>query len=115
MPIHSLLVKHHVSAVFHGHDHFFAKQSLDGIVYLMVPQPGHPGFDRTPDAAEYGYLQGDFLPSAGHVRVTVSTDKTVVAYIRAYLPPSETAHRKNGEIGYSFEIPLSTSSPPRMR
>ncbi len=39
MPIHDLLVKHGVSIVFHGHDHLFIKQDLDGIVYQEVPQP----------------------------------------------------------------------------
>ncbi|HMV46563.1 MAG TPA: hypothetical protein PLD20_05060 [Blastocatellia bacterium] len=42
LPIHQLLVKHKVSAVFHGHDHLFAKEELDGIVYQEVSQPGHP-------------------------------------------------------------------------
>ncbi len=62
MPIHQLLVKHKVSVVFHGHDHFFARQELDDIIYLLVPQPGHPGFDRLRNADAYGYIRGDFLP-----------------------------------------------------
>ena len=28
--------------VFHGHDHLFVKEELDGIIYQDVPQPGHP-------------------------------------------------------------------------
>ncbi|MEI6234136.1 MAG: metallophosphoesterase [Planctomycetota bacterium] len=93
MPIHQLLLKHKVNVVFHGHDHFFAKQDLDGITYLMVPQPGHPGFDRLRNADEYGYKTGDFLPPSGHIRVTVSGDKTLVEYIKA------------SKIAYSFSIP----------
>ncbi len=104
MPIHQLLVKHRVSVVFHGHDHFFAKQELDDIVYLMVPQPGHPGFDRLRNAEEYGYVRGDFLPPSGHVRVTVSPDEAVVEYVRAYLSQSETPQRKNSQIGYTFTV-----------
>ncbi len=42
LPIHQLLVKTGVSVVFHGHDHLFAKEELDGIIYQEVPQPGHP-------------------------------------------------------------------------
>jgi hypothetical protein len=42
MPIHQLLVRNKVAAVFHGHDHLFAKQDLDGIVYQEVPQPSSP-------------------------------------------------------------------------
>ena len=104
MPIHQLLVKHKVAAVFHGHDHFFARQELDDIAYVMVPQPGHAGFDRLRNVDEYGYIRGDFLPPSGHVRVSVSADRATVAYVRAYLPQVETAQRKNGEVSYTFNI-----------
>lgn len=104
MPIHQLLVKHKVSAVLHGHDHFFAKQELDGIIYLMVPQPGHPGFDRLRNADEYGYIRGEFLPPSGHIRVTVSSEKAAVEYVRAYLPQSEMPERKNRQIACSLTI-----------
>ena len=104
MPIHRLLVKHKVSVVFHGHDHFYAKQELDDVVYLMVPQPGHSGMDQVRNADDYGYIRGEFLPPSGHIRVTVSAEKAVVDYVRAYLPQSETAMRKNGQIASSFTI-----------
>jgi hypothetical protein len=41
-PIHALLVRQGVSAVFHGHDHLYARQELDGIAYQEVPQPSAP-------------------------------------------------------------------------
>jgi hypothetical protein len=104
MPIHQLLVKHKVSAVLHGHDHFYASQELDGVAYLMVPQPGHPGYDRVRNADEYGYVRGDFLPPSGHVRVTVGPDQALVEYVRTYLPSAETPQRKNGQIGHSFTL-----------
>ncbi|MFO0936351.1 MAG: metallophosphoesterase family protein [Gemmataceae bacterium] len=104
MPIHQLLVKHKVSAVLHGHDHFFAKQELDGIIYLMVPQPGHPGFDRLKNTEEYGYFRGEFLPPSGHIRVKVSPEQATVDYVRTYLPQSESKDRKNGQVGNSFKI-----------
>ena len=47
-PIHQLLVQHRVTAVFHGHDHLYVKQDLDGIVYQEVPQPGTPGGKQHP-------------------------------------------------------------------
>ena len=103
-PIHQLLVKHKVSAVFHGHDHFFAKQELDSIQYIMVPQPGQAGFDRLRNVEEYGYIRGTFLPPSGHIRVTVSSDKSRVEYVRSYLPQVETGSRKNGDIGNSFLV-----------
>ena len=82
-PIHQLLIENKVSIVFHGHDHFYAKQELDGIVYQEVPQPGYPGNGRPPrSAAEYGYRSGTILGSPGHLRVTVSGPTATVAYIQ---------------------------------
>lgn len=104
MPIHQLLVKHKVSAVFHGHDHFYAHQELDDVKYVMVPQPGHPGGDRLRNADEYGYVRGDFLPPAGHLRVLVTAEKATVEYVRSLLPAAETPQRKNGEVGHAFTI-----------
>ncbi len=81
MPIHRLLVKHHVNAVFHGHDHLYVKQELDGIVYQDCPQPGDPR-GGTRSAAEYGYKSGLILGSSGYLRVTVSGEQAKVEYVR---------------------------------
>lgn len=43
MPIHDLLLKCGVNVMFHGHDHFYAKQEKDGIIYQLVLQPRTPG------------------------------------------------------------------------
>lgn len=83
-PIHELLVRNGVSIVFHGHDHFFARQELDGIIYQAVPQPGHPKGSTQP-AADYGYTSGMILSGSGHLRVTVSGDRTTVDYVKADL------------------------------
>jgi predicted phosphodiesterase len=81
MPIHQLLVKNHVNIVFHGHDHLYAKEDLNGIVHQEVPQPGDPrGGTRT--AEEYGYKSGTIIGSSGHLRVLVSSGKTKVEYVR---------------------------------
>jgi len=104
MPIHDLLVKNHVSIVFHGHDHLFAKQDLDGIVYQEVPQPGYPRHDNTRSAGEYGYRDGVILGSSGHVRVRVGGDKVTVDYVRAFLPADESAGRRNAAIDFSYEV-----------
>jgi hypothetical protein len=81
MPIHTLLVTNHVSAVFHGHDHFYAKQDFDGIVYQEVPQPGDPR-GNTRSAAEYDYKSGAILASSGYLRITVSVDSAKVEYVK---------------------------------
>ena len=83
-PIHPLLVQNKVSAVFHGHDHFYAKQYLDGIVYQEVPQPGYEGNGKPPrSAAEYGYVSGTILGTSGHLRVSVSPEKASVDYVKS--------------------------------
>jgi len=81
MPIHQLLVQHKVSAVFHGHDHLYAKQDLDGIVYQEVPQPGDPK-GSTRSSAEYGYKSGVILGSSGYLRVSVDADSAKVEYLK---------------------------------
>jgi hypothetical protein len=96
-PIHQLLVQNKVSVVLHGHDHFYAKQELDGIVYQEVPPPGSPGNGKPPrSAAEYGYRTGTILGSPGHLRVTVTPDKTLGNYIR----PAE----RGAEIAPAYKI-----------
>ena len=98
MPIHALLLTNHVNIVFHGHDHFYAKQDLDSIVYQEVPQPGNPGNGRPPrSAAEYGYRSGTIMGGSGHLCVTVTPARTLVKYIRSSDSGAETA--------YTYETP----------
>ena len=103
-PIHQLLVENHVTAVFHGHDHLFVKQELDGIVYQECPQPASARANGTDSAAQYGYLSGEILGSPGHIRVTVGPDKVTVDYVRSYLPPDEKSGQMNGQVDYSYNI-----------
>ena len=83
LPIHQLLLSNHVTAVFKAHDNFYARQELDGILYIMVPQPSFAGNDRIRDLENYGYKQGTFLGNSGHVRVSVSPEKVVVDYVKS--------------------------------
>jgi predicted phosphodiesterase len=92
-PVHELLVKNHVSVVFHGHDHLFAKQDLDGIVYQEVPQPGSDMNLRNGRSAEYGYTHGTILGGGGYMRVSVSADSAKVEYIQT-----------NGGVAFSYTV-----------
>ena len=105
LPIHQLMVKNKVNIFFHGHDHFYAKQEKDGIIYQLVPQPGYPGNKSTENASDYGYVTGTFLPSSGFLKVTVSDSKVKVDYIKALLPSMESQSNQNGMIVYSYSIP----------
>jgi PKD repeat protein len=113
MPIHQLLVRYGVTAVFHGHDHLYAKQELDGVVYQAVPQPSAKNFSNGPNlAAEYHYAAGTIRSSSGHVRVTVSPDRVIAHYVRAWLPANETAQRKNGQVDDTWSVVASSPSNP---
>ncbi|MBK9378272.1 MAG: hypothetical protein IPM86_08535 [Saprospiraceae bacterium] len=61
-PIKELLAENKVTIFFHGHDHFFAKQDKDCLIYQLVPQPSLPNFNGPNQAAEYGYFQGKYCP-----------------------------------------------------
>ena len=104
-PIHQLLVQYGVSVVFHGHDHIYAKQELDGIVYQEVPQPSARNTSSGANiAASYHYVAGTILSSAGHLRVTVAANRVAAEYVRSWQPASETAKQKNREIADSWSI-----------
>ena len=103
-PIHELMVEHKVTIFFHGHDHFFAKQELDGVVYQLVPQPSHHNYKRAGQATDYGYTNGQVLPNSGHLRVHVSQTETTVDYVRAYLREHENKDRVNGTIDYTYTL-----------
>ena len=92
-PIHQILVQTGVSAVFHGHDHQYAYEMRDGVVYQSVPTSGwgdgQNGFNM--------YATGDgytirALPNTGHLRVTVAPDGTTVQYYRV----GQTSPTANG-------------------
>ena len=101
--IHYLLFENKVSIYFHGHDHLYAKQDKDGIVYQEVPQPSAKNLN-TITGTSYGYVNGILMPNRGYLYITVSPEKVQVDYIKTYLPTEENATRKNGEIAYSYSI-----------
>ncbi len=96
-PIHQLMDQYNVTIFFHGHDHFYAKQMLDDIVYQEVPMPaatdGYWGFaneqqsgsyvSQYPDPARILYYDGaEKYPDSGHLLVTVSpTTGVTVDYV----------------------------------
>ncbi len=94
VPVHQLMVENGVDAYFHGHDHIYAAEELDGILYIEVPKPDDAGYDWQPYG--YGYNE-DLYPDAdaiiqnsGHIRVTVTPDNATIEYVRSYLPGDGT-------------------------
>jgi hypothetical protein len=108
-PVHQLLVANHVTAFFHGHDHEYAHEQRDGVVYQEVPMAAD---------ATYGYGFQEYkadgvytlkvLPNSGHLRVTVDPINGVtVQYVRASLA---AAGGTNEAIADSYNIPAPTTS-----
>lgn len=96
MPIHDLLAKHHVSAVFHGHDHLYVHNQRDAVQYQCVPQPGNPP-SGTRSAAEYGYEDGKIMGSPGHVRVRVTPQAATVEFIRTVVDGASPRRGRDAE------------------
>ena len=96
------MVENDVTIFFHGHDHVFAKEDVDGMVYQECPQPTDPSY-----GLGFGTYQNNentvVVENSGHICVAVSTDQVTIDYIRAYINNSGT----NGEIGYSYTIATS--------
>jgi hypothetical protein len=101
LPIHQLMAKYAVTIFFQGHDHLFAKQERDGIVYQELPMPADQGYVTY---NEDRYATGTKLPNSGFLKVTVSPDQVQVDYVRCFLPKDETAQHKTGEIAHSYVI-----------
>lgn len=99
-PIHNLLVEHHVSAVFHGHDHVFVKQIRDNIIYQTLPQPGAERYGNISSAADYGYRSGIIMNAPGYLRVTLEKDSAKIDFIQSAI--SEL--HKNKMILHSYSI-----------
>jgi hypothetical protein len=99
LPIHQLMAKYGVTIFFHGHDHVFVRQELDGVVYQETPNPANPNY--TPSFQDQ-YRYGDFLPPSGHLRVTVSPANVKVDYLRAWMPKDVGPQHKQGELAFSY-------------
>jgi hypothetical protein len=104
-PIKQIFMENDVTIFFHGHDHFFAKQERDCLVYQECPQPSHPNYANANQADDYGYVEGLILPNSGHLRVQVAPEGVNVEYVRVYKPENESATRHNGDVSASYFIP----------
>jgi hypothetical protein len=112
IPIHDLLVKHGVTIFFQGHDHLYAREELDDVVYQTVPQPATSGGDPGRMAAEYGYRTGVVLGSPGHLEVTVGPDGVTVDYVHARTGDGDRSGYGNGDIVHTYTIPGPAGTGP---
>jgi len=101
LPIHQLMARTGVTIFFQGHDHLYARQELDGVIYQTCPCPADPTYTAFNRKA---YRSGDVVPNSGHLRVTVSPDEVKVEYVRAFLPKDEKSGQKNGTVARTYTV-----------
>ncbi len=102
LPIHQLMVKNGVTIFFQGHDHLFARQQLDGLIYQSLPSPANPHEDLRSFAS--AYRSGDVLSGIGRVRVTVAPEKVRVEYVRTQLAGDGGTPRSDGEVAFAYDV-----------
>lgn len=103
-PIHQLFKDNGVNIFFQGHDHVFAREVMDGVVYQAVPMPSDSTYliGKLANADAY---TSDTFEGSGHLRVNVSPSCIKVDFVRAYLPKDTLAGaHKNGEVAFSYTI-----------
>ncbi len=92
-PIHQFMVANGVSAFFYGHDHEYAYQKRDNVVYQLVPSPSMSGYGFNLYSEDDPYTIR-VLPNSGHIRVTVSPEQATVEYVQT----------SGGTIAHSYTI-----------
>lgn len=111
-PIHDLMRDTGVTIFFQGHDHLYARQELDGVIYQTCPNPADPTFTAFNRQA---YKSGDIFPNSGHLRVTVTggdAPTCKVEYVRSLRPSDEKDGHKNGTIVHSY---VAKPRTPKLR
>ena len=102
LPIHDLMRETGVTIFFQGHDHLYARQELDGVVYQTVPNPADPTFTAF---NKESYRSGVIHGNSGHLRVSVAPAEVKVEYVGSRREQDEADQGKNGTIVHSYTIP----------
>ncbi|HBB26820.1 MAG TPA: metallophosphoesterase [Bacteroidetes bacterium] len=104
LPIHQLMVNNGVNIFFQGHDHLYAKEELDGLVYQETPMPSDSTYEIGVLANADAYTDVT-MRGTGHLRVKVSDAGVVVDFVRAYMPKDTVGGANtNGSVGYSYTV-----------
>ena len=100
--IEQLFTQNGVSAYFHGHDHQYAYETRDGIVYQEVPSTGGMPTGFTGIYTQGNVTSGVAAPyntikvianGTGHLRISVTSAKATVDYVSS-----------GGSVAYSYDI-----------
>jgi hypothetical protein len=103
-PIQKVFEDIGVDIFFQGHDHLYAKEQLNGVVYQEVPMPSDATYTFGYTANNSAYTDVT-LDGTGHIKVNVTPNCVTVDYVKSYIPGTTgSAGHTNGEIGYSYTI-----------
>jgi hypothetical protein len=102
LPIHQLLVQTRVTAFFHGHDHLYAKEVLDGVLYQAVPMPANANYNTgiSSDNDNTMYSDTVTIANSGYLLVTVAPTGVTVEYVSSYLE----GDGKNGSVADCYTL-----------
>jgi hypothetical protein len=115
-----MMVANGVTIFFHGHDHQFAREELDGLVYVGLPHPAKARYDDG-----FGYYNEDEVHvnggettyvanNSGYIRVEVDSDQISYAYVRNFLRTTCRDGACNHDVQYEETIsaPEGTNTKP---
>jgi hypothetical protein len=92
-----------VNIFFQGHDHLYAWETMDNMVYQEVPMPSDTSYEIGMLANADAYTDVT-LDGSGHLRVTVDEECVTVDYVAAYLPEDTMGEHQNRAIRHSYQI-----------
>lgn len=98
MPIHQLFVQNGVTAFFHGHDHVYAQEVLDGVIYQSCPHAANDDYGYGFATNQVDYAGSTMVANSGYLRVSVTPAATNVEYVRSYL----SGDGPNGSVAHSY-------------
>ena len=110
MPIHQLFVKYGVNVLFQGHDHLFAHETMDNIVYQEVPMAADATYTKGMLANATAYT-ADTLAGSGYIRVNVTASCVKIDYVQSYLPKDTGGIKRNGGVAFSYTLGNCTTLP----
>jgi len=97
-PIQQIMKDTGVTVFFQGHDHLFARETVDGVVYQTIPKPAEKTADHQNN---FGSFDGDVLLNSGFLNIHVGPDAVQIDYNRNYLVAS--GEQTTG-IVYSYRV-----------
>ncbi len=100
-PIHQLMADTGVTVFFHGHDHVFATEQLDGVVYQETPHAANDDYGIGFASNPTDYPGAVLVANSGHLRVTVAPEGATVEYVRSFLE----GDGENGSVAHSYTVP----------